>query len=305
MGAPGEDRTIYLLDASIYIFRSWFSLPDTLTASDGAPVNAVYGFLRFLTELFEAVRPVNLMVAFDHSLTTSFRNEIYPQYKANRDPAPPELKVQLAACERLVESLGISCLKHPRFEADDLIASVATAARENGYRVVVVSGDKDLSQVIHKGDLWWDYSRNRKLDAQGVYDLFGVWPRQITDFLALVGDAVDNIPGVPGIGPKTASRLLRVFKDIEQLYSRLEEVPRLGLRGAARVARQLDEHRESVMLARRLTALACDAPGGSRSPHHGIVAASRGDLDDLLGWLDRGEGYVDRIRRACSGTRNP
>lgn len=301
MAADREDRTIYLIDASIYIFRAWFSLPDTLRSSDGAPVNAVYGFLRFLTEFVEAVQPINIMVAFDHSLTSSFRNEIYPQYKANRDPAPPELRVQLAACERLVDALGISSLKHPRFEADDLIASVAVRARGTGYRVVVVSGDKDLSQVVREGDLWWDYSRNRRLDMQGIYDLFGVWPGQIIDFLALVGDAVDNIPGVPGIGPKTASRLLRVFKDVDQLYQRLEEVPRLGVRGAARVARELDEHRESVMLARRLTALACDAPAGRRSPHHGLAAVNSADLDEFLGWLDRGEGYVGRIRSVCSG----
>lgn len=294
-----EERTIYLVDASIYVFRSWFSLPDTLTSSDGVPVNAVYGFLRFLTEFFEAVRPTNVMVAFDQSLTTSFRNELYPAYKANRDPAPPELKAQLEACERMVDSLGISCLKHPRFEADDLIASVAVPARENGYKVVVVSGDKDLSQVICEGDLWWDYARDRRLDVRGVHDLFGVWPSQIIDFLALVGDTVDNIPGVPGVGPKTASRLLRVFKDIEQLYQRLEEVPRLGVRGAPRLARALGEHRDSVMLARQLTALACDAPAGDHSPHHRIRAVNSEELDDLVTWLARGEGYVDRIRAVC------
>ena len=206
-----EKRTIYLIDASIYIFRSWFSLPDTLTASDGAPVNAVYGFLRFLTEFFESTRPVNVMVAFDQSLTTSFRNEIYPEYKANRESAPPELKLQLETCKRLVDSLGISSLKHPRFEADDLIASVAVLAREAGYRIVVVSGDKDLSQVVQDGDLWWDYARNRRLDSQGVYDHFGVWPDQMTDFLALVGDTVDNIPGVPKVGPKTAVKWLTEY----------------------------------------------------------------------------------------------
>jgi len=298
-GSEGE-RTIYLVDASIYIFRSWFSLPDTLTASDGAPVNAVYGFLRFLTEFFESTRAANVMVAFDQSLTTSFRSEIYPEYKANRDPAPPELKVQLEACERLVESLGISCLKHPRFEADDLIASVAVPARESGYRVVVVSGDKDLSQVIQDGDLWWDYARNRRLDVEGVHKHFGVWPDQITDFLALVGDTVDNIPGVPGIGPKSASRLLRVFKDIDQLYERLDEVPRLGMRGAARLGRALDEHRDSVMLARRLTALALDAPAGEQSPHHRLAPSKSGELEELLAWLARGEGYVDRINAICA-----
>jgi 5'-3' exonuclease len=299
MTRSGEGRTIYLIDASIYIFRSWFSLPDTLIASDGAPVNAVYGFLRFLTEFFESTRPVNVMVAFDQSLTTSFRNEIYPEYKANRESAPPELRLQLEACERLVDSLGISSLKHPRFEADDLIASVAVLARDSGYQVVVVSGDKDLSQVLQEGDLWWDYARNRKLDAQGVYDHFGVWPDQITDFLALAGDAVDNIPGVPGIGPKTAARLLRVYKNIEQLYERIEEVPRLGVRGAAKLAGRLVEHREAVMLARRLTALACDAPAGDQSPHHRIGVAKSDQLDDLVRWLARGEGYVDRIRTAC------
>jgi DNA polymerase I len=297
-GGSGQ-RTIYLIDASIYIFRSWFSLPDTLTSSDGAPVNAVYGFLRFLTEFFETTRPANVMVAFDQSLTTSFRSEIYPEYKANRDPAPPELKAQLEACERLVSGLGISCLKHPRFEADDLIASVAVMARESGYRIVVVSGDKDLSQVIREGDLWWDYARNRKLDARGVRDHFGVWPNQITDFLALVGDTVDNIPGVPGIGPKTAARLLRVFEDVEQLYQRLDEVPRLGVRGAARLARTLGEHRDAVMLARRLTALACDAPAGDQSPHHELGASRSDELEELLAWLARGEGYVDRIRAVC------
>lgn len=302
VAGPGKEerRTIYLIDASIYIFRSWFSLPDTLTASDGAPVNAVYGFLRFLTEFFESTRPVNIMVAFDQSLTTSFRNEIYPEYKANREPAPPELKLQLEACERLVDSLGVSCLKHPRFEADDLIASVAALAREDDYRVVVVSGDKDLSQVIQGDDLWWDYARNRRLDMQGVHDLFGVWPAQITDFLALVGDKVDNIPGVPGIGPKTAARLLRVFKTIEQLYERIEEVPRLGMRGAPRLARELGVHRESVMLARRLTALACDAPAGDQSPHHRITDPRDAELDELVAWLSRGEGYVDRIRTVCA-----
>lgn len=295
-----DERTIYLIDASIYIFRSWFSLPDTLTASDGAPVNAVYGFLRFLTEFFESTRPTNVMVAFDQSLTSSFRSEIYPEYKANRDPAPPELKAQLAACERLVASLGISHLKHPRYEADDLIASVAVLARDSGYRVVVVSGDKDLSQVVHEGDLWWDYARNRRLDVQGIHDHFGVWPNQMTDFLALVGDTVDNIPGVPGIGPKTASRLLRVFKTVEQLYARLEEVPRLGMRGAPRLARALGENQDGVMLARRLTALACDAPAGDLSPHHRISPSRAEELDELLEWLARGEGYVDRIRTVCA-----
>lgn len=301
MDRSAPERTIYLVDASIYIFRSWFSLPDTLVSADGAPVNAVYGFLRFLTELFEAERPANIMVAFDQSLTTSFRSEIYPQYKANRDPAPPELKCQLQACERLVELLGISTLKHPRFEADDLIASVAVAARDSGYSVVVVSGDKDLSQVLQaEGDLWWDYSRDRRLDSQGVYNLFGVWPGQVRDFLALVGDSVDNIPGVPGIGPKTAARLLRVFKDVEQLYERLDEVPRLGVRGAARLARALDEHREGVMMARQLTALACDAPAGDRSPHHVVVDSLDSELDELVAWLARGEGYIDRIRTVCA-----
>lgn len=298
MSVPGRQKTIYLIDASIYIFRSWYSLPDTLTASDGVPVNAVYGFLRFLAEFFEAARPANVMVAFDQSLTTSFRNDIYPEYKANRDPAPPELKRQLEACERLTASLGISCLKHPRFEADDLIASVAVLARDSGYRIVVVSGDKDLSQVIQDGDLWWDYARNRKLDVQGVFDQFGVWPDQITDFLALVGDTVDNIPGVPGIGPKTAARLLRIYRDVEQLYARLEEVPRLGMRNAARLARALGEHRDTVTLARRLTALACDAPAGDHSPHHRLTDGEPRHLGELIAWLDRGEGFVERIRSA-------
>lgn len=291
---------IYLVDASIYIFRAWFSLPESLTATDGTPVNAVYGFLRFLAQLFETSRPQHLMIAFDESLTTSYRNKIYPEYKANRESAPADLKAQFSVCQKLVESLGISYLRHPEYEADDLIASVAKVAKQNKYKIVVVTADKDLSQVIGSGDVWWDFMRDRRLDDQGIFETFGVWPHQMKDFLALTGDSVDNIPGVPGVGPKTATRLLRIFKDIDQLYNRLDEVSQLSLRGASRIAKDLKDHQERVLMARKLTRVSVEAPVGERSPDHRIGEADSKQLKELIEWMARGDGYLERIRTICA-----
>src|SRR5690554_7126588 len=201
-------QTVYLIDASIYIFRAWFSISDDFSNNKGQPTNAVYGFTGFLCSMLEQTKADHIAVAFDESLIESYRNDIYPQYKANRDPAPEELKRQFTWARDIAESMGLRCFGDDRYEADDLIGTLATHWRERGHPICVISSDKDLAQLIRERDIWWDFTRNLKLGRDKIKEKFGVFPEQIADFLALTGDSVDNIPGVPGVGPKSAAALL-------------------------------------------------------------------------------------------------
>lgn len=278
---PSGDPPVYLIDASIYVFRAWHTMPDDFTDADGWPTNAVAGFTRFLLDVLERERPKHIVVAFDEALDTCYRNALYPAYKANRDPAPEELKRQFAHCRAVCAALGLSVLGHPDYEADDLIGSALVQARAAGHRGIVLSADKDLSQLLHLGDEQWDYARNQRWGVHGVKARHGVEAHQIADYLALSGDAVDNIPGVPGIGAKTAAVLLAHFGDLDSLLARVDEVPFLRLRGAAQTAARLREHRENALLFRRLTTIACDAPVGETAPRF-----HRGGADaDALGTL--------------------
>jgi len=291
---------VYLVDASVYVFRAWFSMPDRFEDAAGRPTNAVYGFARFLCELIEQTRTARIAVAFDESLTTSFRNDIYPDYKANRDPAPEDLKRQFAWCKDLARSLGLPVYAHERFEADDLIATLAVTSRNRGHSICVVSGDKDLAQLVEVGDHWWDFARNRRFDAAGVKAHFGVHPEQIADYLALTGDAVDNIPGVPGIGPKTAAALLHHFGSLDSIYDRLEEIAWLKIRGARTLAAKLREHEAAARLARQLTGLETSIeelgpePDIQRGPGQGDL------LDALLDGLGFGRPLRERLHRQRS-----
>ncbi len=261
-----EPAPLYLIDASIYIFRAWYTMPDDFQDIDGWPTNAVHGFARFLLDVLERERPRHIAVAFDEALDSCFRNALYPAYKANRDPAPEGLKHQFGHCKSLCASLGLSVLGHPDYEADDLIGSALQSARAAGHRGIILSADKDLSQLLLIGDEQWDYARNQRWGAHGVRARHGVEAHQIADYLALCGDAVDNIPGVPGIGAKTAAVLLAHFGDLDSLLSRIDEVPFLRLRGAAQVAKKLREHREQALLCRKLTVIACEAPLDGATP---------------------------------------
>jgi 5'-3' exonuclease len=254
-----EDRPcVYLIDASIYIFRAYYSVPDSLTNSAGHPINALHGFAGFLAGFLEEVRPQHLAVVFDESLTTSFRNDIYPDYKANRELPPPELEQQFHYCRTLVESLGLAGFSSDRYEADDLIGTIASGLRPSSFSAVILSADKDLAQLIGEGDMLWDYARKRKYRYDDVPGWLGVKANQVADWLALTGDSVDNIAGVPGIGAKTAAALLAQFDTLEGIYDRLDAVSGLKIRGAARIRRLLEEHRDTAMLARQLTGVVVD-----------------------------------------------
>jgi len=286
---------VYLVDASIYVFRAWFSMPDAFTNDRGEPTNAVYGFTGFLCSLLEQAESRHVGVAFDESLTTSYRNRIYPEYKANREPAPAELKRQFSWARDVAESMGLRCFADPEFEADDLIGTLAHYWRDRGHSVHVVTGDKDLAQLVRTGDTWWDFARNQRLSHTSIADKFGVRPEQMADYLALTGDSVDNIPGVPGVGPKTAAALLAHFDTLDAIWERIDEVPHLSVRGAKSLQGKLTEHRKAAELARRLTIIHTEVPSALAAPD-----ITRGDLDEArLNRLFDDLSFRDMLRNRC------
>ena len=298
-GPPGAGVPLYLVDASLYVFRAWHSMPDEFRDVDGQPCNAVQGFARFLLELLERERPRHIAVAFDEALDSCFRNALYPDYKANRPPAPEELRRQFAHCKALSAALGLNVLAHDRYEADDLIGSALHLARAHGHRGVIVSADKDLSQLLDGHDEQWDFARGQRWRAADVRTRHGVHAHQIADYLALCGDSVDNIPGVPGVGARTAAALLAHFQTLDALLERIDEVPYLRLRGAARVAERLRENREQALLYRRLATIACDAPLDAAQAPFPRGSADADALPALCEALAFGPMTRRRLHEAC------
>jgi len=244
---------VYLVDSSIYVFRAWFVLPDTITDMDENPVNAVFGFSDFVYQLLTETRPERIGFAFDESLSSSYRNEIYPEYKANRESAPEELKRQFQYCRKLLRYTGLAEFGSDRYEADDLIGTLADRYREQQHPIHILTGDKDLAQLIDSEDTWWDYARNNRLNHKGIEKKFGVKPEQIADQLAIAGDKVDNIPGIPGIGMATAAKLLKKFGTIDQLLENIEAISDMRIRGAGRIQELVQEHQDTIRLSRKLT----------------------------------------------------
>ncbi|HVJ61845.1 MAG TPA: 5'-3' exonuclease H3TH domain-containing protein [Tahibacter sp.] len=276
--------TVHLVDASLYVFRAWHSVPPEFVDDAGRPVNAVYGFTRFLLDFIDRAQPTHCAVAFDESLTSSFRNAIYPEYKANRELPPEELKLQFAYCQRVSAALGLRVLSDLSLEADDLIGSVVHALRPQAFRSVIVSADKDFGQLVGEHDEIWDFSKNQTWNAAGVKERLGVHPHQVADYLALTGDAVDNIPGVAGIGAKTAATLLSHFGSLDAIYARIEEIPFLRFRGAAAAYVKLKAGAAQAQLSRSLTGIACDGPV---PPDAASFARGKPDLADVDGLLEQ------------------
>lgn len=271
--------TVHLVDASVYIFRAYFAVPDSL------PNNAARGFLDFLSRLVREEEVTHLGVAFDESLTTSFRNDVFPGYKASRGLAPPELEAQLGACGELAEAFGAATFVHERYEADDLIA--ALCARLDAPAVIVTS-DKDLAQLVSDRVTLLDFAKGDRYTPAEVEAKFGVPPAHIADYLGLVGDKVDDIPGVKGVGKKSAAALLQAFPGLDALYARLDEVPDLPLRGAKSLAAKLAAGRESAFLSRRLATVAADAPAAATLDDLRYDGADATRLDPLLERLELG-----------------
>jgi 5'-3' exonuclease len=249
---------IFLVDASVYVFRAYHSMLPDMRDRDGNPVHAVFGFARCLGDLIERVRPGYMAVAFDQRRDSSYRSRIYPQYKANRERAPADLVLQFERCRELCRHLGLAVFVDPEYEADDIIGTLGTLMREEGVRSAYITRDKDLAQLMRSGDLFWDFGARGQFGYHDIERHFGVAPERFADYLALMGDEVDNIPGVPGVGHRTAASLMRAFGSLDELYGDLAGVARLKLRGAASLGARLAEHRERVYIARRLTRISCD-----------------------------------------------
>jgi 5'-3' exonuclease len=249
---------IFLVDASVYVFRAYHSMLPDMRDRDGNPAHAVFGFARFLGDLIERVRPGYIAVAFDERGSGSYRSRIYPPYKANRERAPADLVLQFQHCRELCRCLGLPAFVDPEYEADDIIGTLAGVMRGAGVRSAFITRDKDLAQLMRDGDLFWDFGARGQFGYHDIERHFGVRPERFADYLALTGDEVDNIPGVPGIGHRTAASLMKAFGSLEELYADLPRLKRLKLRGAASLAARLGEYREAVFLARQLTRIACN-----------------------------------------------
>jgi len=244
------EPSVLLVDASPYIFRAHFALPSSIVDVEGRPSNAVYGFGSFLLKLIGEEGPTHLGVAFDRSLSTSFRNELYPEYKQHRDAPPADLEAQLEDCETLARSIGAAAFSDARFEADDLLAALCDLTAP--HRATVVTSDKDLSQLVDSRVEWLDYGKGLRYGPVEVEERFGVGPARIPDLLGLAGDPVDNIPGVEGIGPKTALSLLERFESVEALCQDPGSIADLGLRGGARIQRLIEEQGDRAILSKEL-----------------------------------------------------
>jgi DNA polymerase-1 len=253
----GPALRLYLIDASAYIFRAYHALPPLTRKSDGLPVGAVQGYCNMLWKMLREMKgadgPTHLAAIFDHSEKT-FRNTLYDQYKAHRPPPPEDLIPQFALVREATAAFGVPCVELPGYEADDLIATYACKARDAGGEAVIVSSDKDLMQLIGNGVVMYDPMKDRRLEEDAVMEKFGVTPDKMVDLQALIGDSVDNVPGAPGIGPKTAAQLLGEYGDLDTLLARAGEIKQPKRRET------LITFADQIRLSRELVRLTCDAP---------------------------------------------
>jgi len=248
---------LYLVDGSGYIFRAYHRLPP-LTNKHGQPAGAVYGFTTMMWKLVEELHaadgPTHMAVIFDASSKT-FRNDMYDKYKAHRPPPPEDLVPQFPMIRDATRAFSLPCIEEEGLEADDIIACYAKAALEVDWKVTIVSSDKDLMQLIEPGRLdLLDTMNNRRLGREHVLEKFGVEPEQLGDVLALMGDAVDNVPGVPGVGPKTASELIQTYGDLEGVLAAAPSIKK------PKLSQNLIEHADNARLSRELVRLVCDRP---------------------------------------------
>src|SRR5690606_29039733 len=228
-GAP-----LILVDGSSYLFRAYHA-PPHLTNSRGEATGAIYGVVNMLKSLLRQYQPEQMAVVFDAKGPT-FRNDLYSEYKAHRPPMPDDLRSQIEPLHRIIEAMGLPLLCVSGVEADDVIGTLARQASLEGRHTLISTGDKDMAQLVDQHVTLINTMTNTVLDPQGVVDKFGIPPELIIDYLALMGDKVDNIPGLPGVGEKTAAALLQGLGSIQQIYQQLDKVATLTFRGAKTMA---------------------------------------------------------------------
>ncbi len=280
---------VHLFDSHVYIFRAWVTLPE-MAAPDGTHTGAAYGFANTLLRYLNDEKPEHAACCFDYAMT-SFRNEVFPAYKSSRgDEVPPDLAPQFDLAKDASWGLGLGAFEQSGFEADDVIGTLVDQLLEQGARVRVITSDKDLAQLVTEDGrvTLYDLQRETHMDADGVREKFGVDPAQIPDYLALVGDAVDDLPGVPGYGKKSAAIALGAFGSLEGIPDDPEAWAGVEIRGAKRLAANMAEHREQALKIRELATVVRAVPGIEASLED--VAWSGADrerfpaLCDRLGW---------------------
>ncbi|MEP1696666.1 MAG: DNA polymerase I, partial [Paracoccaceae bacterium] len=250
--AFGKGHHLHLIDGSAFIFRAYHALPPLTRKSDGLPIGAVSGFVNMLWKMVEDNRgpdaPTHAAVVFDKGSHT-FRNDLYDQYKANREAMPEDLRPQMPLTREATRAFNIACLEEEGFEADDIIATLARQARDAGGRCTIISSDKDMMQLVGGGVEMFDAMKNTRIGVEGVEAKFGVGPDRVIDIQALAGDSVDNVPGAPGIGVKTAALLINEYGDLETLLERAEEIKQPKRR------QTLIDHADQIRLSKQLVTL--------------------------------------------------
>jgi len=251
------NQRLYLLDGTLLFFRALYGMPDLFLDGAGRAINGVRGYLSYLSKLIAEEQVEYCAAAFDESLTTCWRNQVYPDYKANRPPADDNIRHQLGRCRAVTEILGIPVLADLEYEADDYIA---TLARRSRREVVVVSRDKDLQQLLSGSVRLLDPASGSTRDPLTFAAEFGFGPALFPDFQALTGDSVDNIPGVRGVGPKSAKRLVESFGALESIYERQDEWHSAGIKPSSKMAERLQAERDQAFLFRRILRLDDQVP---------------------------------------------
>ena len=243
-----KSKSLYIIDGSSYIFRAYFGIRQFLSTSKGFPTNALYGFINMLQKVVKDEKPDYLCVAFD-SKEKTFRHDIYPDYKANRDAPPEDLAKQFPYFEPLVDAFNISSIRIPGYEADDIIGTLALNGSKAGFRVVIVSGDKDMMQLVSPEVQMLDTMKNKWIGVNEVKEKFGVPPEKVIEVMGLMGDSSDHIPGVKGVGPKTATELIQKYGSIEKLYKCIDDIEKKKLK------EKLIQDKERALLSRKLVTI--------------------------------------------------
>ncbi|WP_411359742.1 DNA polymerase I [Pseudidiomarina salilacus] len=267
-----------LVDGSSYLFRAFYA-PPHLTNSAGEPTGAIYGVVNMLRSLIKKYQPSHMAVVFDAKGKT-FRNDMYAEYKANRPPMPDDLRSQIAPLHAIVKALGLPLLCIDNVEADDVIGTLARQAGEQGRFTLISTGDKDMAQLVNEHVMLINTMTDTLLDTDGVVDKYGVKPEQIIDYLALMGDSSDNIPGLPKVGEKTALAMLQGMQSIDAMYEQPEAIVELGFRGAKTMPEKLSEYKDQLMLSRELATIKLDVDLDDIQPEQLVI--SEPDREQLI-----------------------
>ncbi|MEI8672151.1 DNA polymerase I [Vibrio sp. SA48] len=302
------DNPFILIDGSSYLYRAFHAYPGTMSNGE-IPTNAVYGVVNMLRSMMRQFSSERMVVIFDAKGKT-FRDEIYPQYKANRPPMPDDLRCQIEPLHNVIRAMGLPLISIEGVEADDVIGTLASQASKVGMPVLISTGDKDMAQLVDDNITLINTMTNLVLDREGVIEKFGIPPELIIDYLALMGDKVDNIPGVPGVGEKTALALLQGIGSLEQIYDNLDKIAPLGFRGSKTMAQKLADNRENAFLSYQLATIKLDVDLDEKPE---ALLKTQPNIDELIklygqltfkSWLtellDGGTGVIEADERSGS-----